>query len=366
VTSIRVFGDGLEGGYMHRFISFTRRSYRLLAMSGVLAGMMVAGIAALAPAGAEAWAWSDSCGANVYNKSGSQSSVRPVAYIPVLPSASGEASFGAFLIVGIPTTGSVPFFNTGYPVPAYGCHTLLTFVNPGPNVTCTMDAPTEGANKFSCNGNSRVKILRDDDDIFGDVFIAEPKSGKPLRPPQPHIGRDALRTSQLVGQGWSRSEKITSLGLAGEAMAADTLPANCHSRGGEATPESVESEELVRDDGAQGVGAVVQTYANSTEAEKTERDALSEHSISCLARFMTSKTLDTSVTIKSLPVSRLGSGVEGSRLKIHQSGTGKTDYLDVLGEVHGNQDAIELDERAGTPPTASSDGTDLAALRIRG
>lgn len=350
---------------MHKLISFTRRSYRLLALSGVLAGMVVAGTAALAPAGAQAWAWSDTCLALVFNKSGSQSSVRPVLYVPVLPSASGEASYATFAIVGIPTTGAIPFSNTGYPAPSYGCHTAIGFINPGSNVSCAMSAPTTGANHFSCNGNAKVKITKDDDDIFGDVYIAEARSGTTsLKPRSPHIGSDAVRTSKLGGHGWKRSEKITGLGLAGSAMAADTLPANCHGRGGEATPKTVESEELVRNHGALGVGAVVQTYANTAQSQKTESDALSDHSIGCLARFLTSHKLHTTVTTESLPASTLGNGVQGSRLKIRRSSTGQVDYLDVLGEVHGSQDAIELVEHASTPPAAGSDQTDLAALRI--
>lgn len=349
---------------MPKLVSFTERSGRLLALGAVLAATAVAGSAALAPASAEAWAWSDTCQALVFNQSGSQGAVHPVLYVPVLPSAAGEATYATFAVVGIPTSGGIPFRNTGYPVPSYGCHTTIAFINPGTNVACAMSAPTTGANHFSCSGNQRTKITKDDDDINGDVYIAPRSSGTSSKPSSPHVGHDALRTSDLGGKGWRRSEKITSFGLAGSAMAADTLPANCDSRGREATPKTVESEEVVRDHGARGVGAVVQTYANTAESQKTERDALSHHSISCLARLLTSHTLHTSVSTESLPMSTPG-GVEGTRLKIRQSTTGRVDYLDVLGEVRGNQDAIELIEHAGTP-APGSDRTDLAALRIRG
>jgi hypothetical protein len=363
---VKIPADRAEFEGMHKLKSFAGRPYRRLLLSGVLGATAVASLAALAPAGAQAWAWSDTCIALVSNHSGSQGSVRPVFYAPVLPSASGEASYATFAIVGIPTTGMIPFSNSGYPVPSYGCHAALTFVNPGPNVACAYSAPTTGANHFSCDGNARVKVIQDDDDIVGEVHIAEGRGGSSLTPPSPRVGSNALRVLRLRGAGWTRSEQITSFGLAGRAMAADTLPAICDSRGGEATPKAVQSEELVRDDGNQGVGAVVQSYANSTQSAKTESDALSPYSIGCLARLLTSRLLDTSVTTQSLRVSALGDGVEGSQLKIRQSSTGQVDYLDVLGVTDGNQDAIELIEHANTAPTAGSLRTDLAALRIRG
>jgi hypothetical protein len=333
------------------------RCRRLVALLAPLAiaSTLLLGSAALRPSSAQAWAWKDNCTLLAFNGSGSQSSVRPVFYLSVLPSPAGFAALGAFGIVGIPTTGAIAFPNTGYPVPSYGCHATVEFVNPGGNVSCAMSAPTTGANHFSCVGNARVKIIKDDDDIAGEVRIAggARSSGSPPSSGQTRTGLAALRARALPGTGWRTSQKIDDLGEVGKLMKADSLPRSCQegvgSHGVAATV--VSSSELVRRGGSQGVGAIESSYGNAAQSERTLAGALSRHSIACLARLLTSKRLHTTVSTGLLATGGLGSNLSGWRLAVRWRALGvrRVDYLDVVGGVKGRRSALVMLESAGTP-----------------
>lgn len=352
-----ISGNGFAAGGVRRRLA--------LAGLGLAAVLTVfVGSAAMKPADAKAWAWKDQCTLIVFNKTGQQSAVRPILYTPLLPNPASLAEYAAFAVTGIPTSGAAAFTNTGYPAPSYGCHAFMNFSNPGPTVSCKVSAPTTGANTFSCEGNATTRIIKDDDDIAGNVFIPSGSGSSGPEPAEPDLGAAALRAGALPGNGWRKSTKITDFGLAGKLMDEGTLPNSCDKDGGEVTPNSVSSEQLVRGGGDEGVGAIVSTYDNPAQAKRGVDEVLSDESIGCLVKLLNSA--DTGVAVKPLPAAAEGE-VDGNQLVISRKVNGDSrpvGYLNVSGWTDGNEGAIELVATNGAAPEEADETAAIGAVRI--
>jgi hypothetical protein len=355
-----MFGNGIAAGGIRRRLA--------LAGLGLAALLTVfVGSAALKPADAKAWAWKDTCTLHVFNKTGQQSAVHPILYTPLLPNPASIAEYAAFAITGIPTSGAAAFTNTGYPAPSYGCHAFMNFTNPGPTVSCKVSAPTTGANTFSCEGNARTKIIKDDDDIAGEIFIpGTASSGAMPEPDEPEVGGAALRAGALAGDGWQKSTKITDFGLAGKLMWNEDLPQSCGKDGDEVVPDEVSSEQLIRSGGDEGVGAIVSSYDNPAQAKRGVNEALSDESVSCLAKLLSSNEMNTRVAVKALPNNESGD-VDGNQLVISRQANGDSRpvaYLNVIGWTDGNEAAVELVEANGDAPSEGDETAAIGAVRI--
>jgi hypothetical protein len=344
----------------------TRRRVALVGLAVAAMFTMFVGTAALKPSNAEAWAWKDNCTLLVTNKTGAQTNVRPILYAPALPTSPASfALYAARAITGIQTNGAFDAFtNYGLPVPSYGCHTFMNFTSPGGTVSCHADAPTTGANAFSCEGPAATKRIKDDDDIAGQIFVGGSATKKSApEPDEPSISGGSLRSGALPGDGWKKSMDATDFGIAGKLMATGDLPASCAKDGREATPNDVDTEQVVRAGGDEGVGAVVMKFDNADQADATVGEALSDDSISCLAKLL--NTDDTKVSAQPLPTAE--DGVEGVQLAISRKdddGRRPVSYLNVTGWSQGNQAAIELYETVGPAPSDTEEAEATAAVRI--
>jgi hypothetical protein len=329
---------------------------------------MCVGTAALRPGDAKAWAWKDTCTMIVFNKTGQQSSVHPILYTPLLPTSTASlALYAAYAITGIPTDGAAAFSNTGVPV-SWGCHTFMNFTSPGGTVSCTAEAPTKGANTFQCEGPAATTTIKDDDDIAGEIFIPKRSAHPAPVPEEADVSGGSVRLGALRGDGWRKSEKITDFGIAGKLMEAEELPAGCGKTGDEVTPKEVNTEQVVRAGGDEGVGAIVTTYANAALAKDTVQEALSDHSVDCLAKLLNSS--DTRVAVQPLPAAADNSGdqsVVGDQLVISRRGDDgfrPVSYFNVSGWSQGKEAAIELYETVGGAPTESDEEAAASAVRI--
>jgi hypothetical protein len=334
-----------------------------IALAAVLT--MWIGSAALKPANAEAWAWKDNCTLLVTNKTGAQTNVRPILYAPALPTSPASfALYAARAITGIQTDGFDAFTNYGLPVPSYGCHTFMNFTSPSGTVSCHADAPTTGANAFSCEGPATTKRIRDDDDIAGEIFVGGRSGAKsPAQPDQPDVSGGSVSAGALPGDGWKKTMVPTDFGIAGQLMATGDLPTGCNKDGKEATPNDVNTEMVVRGGGDEGVGAIVSTFDNAAQAKATVGEALSDASVTCLVKLL--NTADTRVAAQPLPSAE--DGVVGDQLVISRQdddGWRPVSYLNVSGWTEGNEASVELYETVGSAPSESDESEATAAVRI--
>jgi hypothetical protein len=352
-----------------------RRRIALVGLTLAAVLTMCVGAAALRPASAKAWAWKDNCTLLVFNKTSQQSAVHPILYAPLLPTSPASiALYAAYAVTGIPTSGAAVFTNYGVPVPSWGCHTFMNFTSPSGTVSCSVEAPTKGANTFSCEGPAVTKTIRDDDDIAGEIFIgsAGAKGGSGPAPDEPEVSGGSVRLGALPGDGWRKSLKVTDFGIAGKLMAEEELPAECDNQGDEAAPNDVNTEQVVRAGGDEGVGAVVTTYDNAAAAKATVQEALSDQSVECLAKLLNSS--DTKVAVGPLPSAEGAGdegdqGVVGSQLVISRRGDGgfrPVSYLNVTGWAEGKEAAVELYETVGAAPSEADESEAAAAVRIGG
>lgn len=340
---------------------------RRIALAGLaLAAMltMLVGTAALKPADAKAWAWKDNCTLLVSNKTGSQTNVRPILYTPALPTSPASlALYAARAVTGIQTQGLDAFTNYGLPVPSWGCHTFMNFTSPGGTVSCHADAPTKGANSFSCEGPAWTHVIKDDDDIAGEIHIPQRGGSKPTASPEPTISGGSIRLGALPAAGWKKTMVPTDFGIAGKLMATGEVPAGCGKDANEAAPNDVDTEMAVRAGGDEGVGSVVTTFDNAGGAKATVAEALSDQSIACLVKLL--NTPDTKVQAQDLPSEE--GGVEGSQLTISRQGDDgwrPVAYLNVTGWTDGNEAAIELYETVGPAPTEAEQAEAVEAVRV--
>jgi hypothetical protein len=335
-----------------------------LGLAALAAVTALAGSAALKPAEAHAWAWKDTCTAIIYNRTGAQSSVHPTSYIPIPPNPQSIAAFAAYAITGIPVNEALPLVNTGYPVPAYGCHAIVTTTSPRGMTSCAYSAPTTGANHFDCSDNVSFHIIEDDDDIAANVFI--PAGSGPASPPPPGTeeppreGPPALRAGDLPGNGWRSTKRFGRVGLVTKLMKEGSLPDSCQGGGPDApddvSPNLVSSTHLRHPRGPRGVGAVIGTLDTPEQARMHTADALSDHSIHCLRRLLTSKRFHTSASARPLSLGRFGSDVKGSQVVVKRRAHGrvrKAAYVSVIGASNERQSAVVMLHSAHRRPVGS-------------
>ena len=341
-----------------------RRRVVLVGLALAAVSTMWVGAAALKPSSAEAWAWKDNCTLLVTNKTGAQGNVRPILYTPALPTSPPSfALYVARAATGIQTQGLDAFTNYGVPVPSWGCHTFMNFTSPSGTVSCHADAPTKGANSFSCSGPAATNVIRDDDDIAGEIFIPQRSGAKTRTPDEPTVGGGSVRSGMLPGNGWKKTMVPTDFGIAGKLMATGELPADCDKNGKEAAPNNVDTEMVVRGGGDEGVGAVVTTFDNADQATDTVGEALSDRSIDCLAKLL--NTQDTKVSAQPLPTPE--DGVDGDQLVISRRGDDgwrPVSYLNVTGWSQGREAAIELYETVGGAPSEADETEAATAVHI--
>ena len=142
-------------------------------------------------------------------------------------------------------------------------------------------------------------------------------------------------------------------------MSTDSLPASCQDRHkqSEATARRTGASAFARRHGAQAAGVVNGVYLNAARSRKTLNAALSRHSIGCLARLLTSKRLQSRVSIRS------GSATAW-RLVIRRPGK-RPAYLDVAGLRNGRANALALFTSSGAPIRSSIERSALTAVARR-
>jgi hypothetical protein len=302
------------------------------------AATMFVAWAAMRPATANAWAWQNVCVANIYNRSGSQSAVRPYVYIPIPPNPAAVSLYLVYLAAGIPPNPpgnfNLTLRNTGWPVPTYGCYATLNLRAPGENPSCKIAAPTSGGNSFICSGDSTVTILANTNNIVANIQIPKQggNGGPRVRARRPQRGPPAIRASQLPVDGWRGTQHLRHIGLIGRLMKTGRLPASCRGSG-ERRTRKVSSNLIVNPQGGRGVGAVVGSYAGRHAAHQTVSDALSRHSIGCLRRLLTSRRLHTTANSRRIRVGG-GTGVRGVQVVVRRRRHGtvrRAAFMDVIG-----------------------------------
>ena len=337
-----------------------------LALAAMLT--MLIGTAALRPVEAHATALKDNCTLLVTNKTGAQSNVRPILYAPALPTSPASiALYAARAITGIQTNGFDAFTNYGTIIPSWGCHTFMNFTSPRGTVSCTAEAPSRGANSFGCDGPAATQVITDDDDIAGKIGIIS-LTGKPseLTPPQPDVSGGSLKLGALPGNGWKKSDEIADFGIAGNLIDQGTEAPGCGKSGKEASPSDVNTEEAIRADGDEGVGAAVATYANAAQAKAFVAEMTSDDGIACMAKLLNNG--DTKVTATPLPSDE--AGVDGAQLVISREGDDEdgwhpVSYFNVTGWTDGNEAVIEWYETVGgDAPTEADETAAVEAVRI--
>ena len=343
-------------------------AHRRIALVGVTLAAILAtcvGTGALRPAKADAFAAKDNCTLIVFNKSGQQSNVHPILYTPLLPTSTASLALYALrAVTGIPTSGGDPFTNFGTFIPSWGCHTFMNFTAPGGTASCWAEAPSKGANSFGCDGPAATNIIRDDDDIAGEIFIPQRSSTSAPAPDEPDVSGGSVGLGALPGDGWKKSEKITDFGLVGKLMGTEEEAAGCGKSGNEVAPNAVNDEEAVRAGGDEGVGAAVTSWDNPGQAKDFLKEATSDDAISCMAKLLNSK--DTQVAVKPLPTDE--NGVDGSQLVISRRG-GDGDfrpvsYFNVSGWTEGNEAAVSWYETVGPAPSEADETEAAEAVRI--
>lgn len=351
------FSEIAEGGVRRR-----------IALAGLaLAAMLTVsfGAAAMRPADAHATALKDNCTFLVTNKTGSQGNVRPILYTPLLPTSPASfALYAARAITGIQTNGFDAFTNYGTIVPSWGCRAFMNFTSPRGTVSCRVEAPSRGENTFACDGPAATKIIRDDDDIAGQIGIIS-LTGKPSseEPQQPDVSDGSVKLGALPNAGWKQSMDIGDFGIAGKLIEDGTEAADCGKTGKEASPTDVNTEEVVRGGGDEGVGAVVTTYDNAGQAADFVKEMTSDHGIDCMTKLLNDD--DTKVTATPLPTDV--EGVDGAQLVISRKGDDgwrPVSYFNVSGWTQGNEAAVEWYETVGAAPSEADEAEAAQAVRI--
>lgn len=328
--------------------------FRFVIVTGLVAAttmIALAGSAAIEPEQADAWAWRDTCIANVTNNASTESgAVRPVEYIAIPPSPTSYAVFFALAVNGIPFRSMVPLSNTGWPAPAYGCHGTVSTTSPIGLVNCAFSAPTTGRNSFSCNDNAVVEIFKDDDDIGANVWVNRKNAlllSHRKRTGPPPMGPPAIRPGNLPGKGWVSRKKFGGAGLVSRLMRNGSLPDSCSggaNGSSDFTPEVVSSTLLGNRRNPQTVGAVIGTYASHRKARSTTLDALSDESIGCLRRLLRSDRFRAK-TARPIRGGALD-GVRQSRLVIvdpqPDGGARKVGHMMVVGATSGRRSAVVM------------------------
>lgn len=348
-----------------------RVSVFIAAVAVAVSGLFATTATVKAPE-AQAWAWKDTCTMFIFNKTGQQTNVRPIVYTPVIPAPVSMAQYAIFAATGVPTSGAAALVNTGFPV-TWGCHTFINFANPGPTVSCTADAPTKGANSFSCDGNASVRIIDDSDDIAGNIFIPSGSGGpgdEQLKQRQPKTGPPSFRRTHLVGKGWNKPEDMSDMGFLGRLMHQSELGAECSAVGGSGpNARKVSTGVYSRNGGKQWVGAVSVKFARKAQAEATAQDAVSKASMKCLRGLLTYQPKGTTARSKAMTASLPGIDMTSHRVKVQREGVGgrsaRTHFMDVVATTDGKKLAFFMLGRADQPPSAAQKEATVTAVLKR-
>jgi hypothetical protein len=180
-----------------------------------------------------------------------------------------------------------------------------------------------------------------------------------------------LQRGDLIGRGWRRVTRIGDLGRLGSILAATKVAASCQDKNSKASEPSPLKEGLsafALRSGAEFIGAGQAIYANAGQARRTIDDAVSVHSIGCLARLLTSQRFHTSVNTQRRSVTFAGRQFILNRLKVStRSGAGitGTDYIDVIGVLHGNANALLMFASNKQPPEVRGEVAAVKAVAGR-
>jgi hypothetical protein len=371
---VNVLGDQDVAGCVSSSGASGRRARRVVAVLAA-AGLLFAVCAIGAPDRAQAWAWKDTSVFSLQNETGSMGSVRPILYVGAPPAPLSEAFYLQLAATGVPEVPVISnLINSGYPLPTFGCVAALQVSNPGANAKCTAFAPSSGKNIFTCSGNVSTKIYQDNDDIKGYViFHPSPTAvdrafmrpfANPFARTVAHLSsvtprRGILRRRDLKGTGWRPARKLSDFGEFGQLVSTDSLPASCQDRHkqSEARARRTGASAFARRHGAQAAGVVNGVYLNAAKSRKTLNAALSRHSISCLARLLTSRRLHSRVSTRRRSATAW-------RLVIRRPGR-RPAYLDVAGLRQGRANALALFISSGAPTRLNIERSALTAVARR-
>lgn len=196
-------------------------------------------------------------------------------------------------------------------------------------------------------------------------------AGDPARPlAQAKQVPSLLRRADLIGRGWGRATGPGDLGHLGRILSAAKVPASCRdkTKNSEPWPLREGQSAFARRSGTEFIGAGQGIYANATQSRRTINDAVSVHSIGCLARLLTSKRFHTSVSTERLSVTLAGLRVILNRLNVStHSGARitRTDYVDVTGLQHAKANALLMFASDKQHPDARAELAAINALARR-
>ena len=163
------------------------------------------------------------------------------------------------------------------------------------------------------------------------------------------------KTGALPGLGWKKSDEITDFGIVGKLIDQGTEAPGCGKNGKEAAPSDVNTEEAVRADGDEGIGAAVTTYANAAQAKAFAAEMTSDDGIACMVKLLNDQ--DTKVVATPLPSDE--AGVDGAQLVISRKGDEgwrPVSYFNVTGWSEGNEAVVQWYETVGQAPSAANEG----------
>jgi hypothetical protein len=166
----------------------------------------------------------------------------------------------------------------------------------------------------------------------------------------------------LPNAGWKKSMDIGDFGIVGNLIEG-TEAADCGKTGKEASPSDVNTEEVVRGGGDEGVGAVVATYDNASQAADFVKEMTSEHGIDCMTKLLNEQ--DTKVTATPLPTEVKGVG--GAQLVISRKGDDgwrPVSYFNVSGWTQSNEAVVEWYETVGAAPSEADAAEAAQAVGI--
>lgn len=349
-------------------------SPRLLAVGALLFCLLL--VLAI-PSKSHAWAWKDQCLADVYNASGD--TARMIFWTPIPPVPSNLQLLPVYIAGGVPN-GQFGMLttNTGYPV-TWGCHGTLAYNSVLGRVACAYDAPTKGANSFSCTGGpNTLRWQYDDDDIYvhvgiparppGDGGVAGPDGSDDPTPARSET-RQALRaklTDDDLPGDWAVSSDLSGAGPIGAAWANGTEPTSCRGDGRDGdTPGHAGS--LLRGGDGDFAASAVAEFQTVREANATYDTALSRASADCLAGLLRSGfaagggTAETQVS----SIDRGDRGAESDGYRIAIDAGDWQGMLDVLGVRKGDQLSMLLFGSTGDAPARRIQASALAAVASR-
>ncbi|ADB51304.1 hypothetical protein [Conexibacter woesei] len=345
----------------------TRRIVALLGVLGTLAA-----IGAVGPvSSASAFAWKDECYIMAHN--GTASTARLVSFLPGPPiPGTSPAIIGVYIATGLqPGKTGMLLNNTGTPV-TWGCHGAIVYATHAGTLSCSYSAPTRGGNSFGCNGVSHQTRWRyDDDDIYVDLLFNGPaptvfprsaafsaNASAAATAPAPgsspaktRVARQAvLRSRDLPGGGWTKTTDIARAGLLGRLWTAGDLPERCSKdKDDGTTPPGASGSLFVRNGGREAAGSLVVVEKSAADAKRNLADAMSPHSVGCLASLMRSSDArektrtDTTATVRPLPNAGFPAGAKAYRVTVGSRAGGKAGkpaYLDVVATRDGETWAL--------------------------